>query len=66
MLGAIESLLSAVVADRMTGDRHNRTSSSARRASRNIVSPLSRPAGHRGDRAHGDQRALGARSPVAG
>ncbi|MCG9894999.1 MAG: SulP family inorganic anion transporter [Fimbriimonadaceae bacterium] len=40
MLGAIESLLSAVVADRMTGDRHNPNVELAAQGVANIVSPL--------------------------
>ena len=40
MLGAIESLLSAVVADRMSGDRHNPNVELAAQGVANIVSPL--------------------------
>ena len=40
MLGAIESLLSAVVADRMTGDRHNPNVELIGQGIANIVSPL--------------------------
>lgn len=40
MLGAIESLLSAVVADRMTGDRHNPNTELFAQGVANIVSPL--------------------------
>jgi len=40
MLGAIESLLSAVVADRMTGDRHNPNVELFGQGVANIMSPL--------------------------
>lgn len=40
MLGAIESLLSAVVADRMTGDKHNPNVELIAQGVANIVSPL--------------------------
>ncbi len=40
MLGAIESLLSAVVADRMSGDRHDPNTELAAQGLANIVSPL--------------------------
>lgn len=40
MLGAIESLLSAVVADRMTGDEHNPNMELVAQGAANIVSPL--------------------------
>lgn len=40
MLGAIESLMSAVVADRMTGDRHNPNVELIAQGAANIVSPL--------------------------
>lgn len=40
MLGAIESLLSAVVADRMTDDRHNPNTELFAQGIANIVSPL--------------------------
>ena len=40
MLGAIESLLSAVVADRMGGDRHNPNTELFAQGVANIVSPL--------------------------
>ncbi|MBS1716853.1 MAG: sulfate permease [Armatimonadetes bacterium] len=40
MLGAIESLLSAVVADRMSGDRHNPNMELCAQGIANIVSPL--------------------------
>ena len=40
MLGAIESLLSAVVADRMSGDKHNPNTELFAQGVANIVSPL--------------------------
>ena len=40
MLGAIESLMSAVVADRMSGDRHNPNVELVAQGVANIVSPL--------------------------
>ncbi len=40
MLGAIESLLSAVVADRMSGDRHNPNMELVAQGTANLVSPL--------------------------
>ncbi len=40
MLGAIESMLSAVVADRMSGDRHNSNVELVAQGVANIVSPL--------------------------
>jgi SulP family sulfate permease len=40
MLGAIESLMSAVVADQMTGDRHNPNVELVAQGVANIVSPL--------------------------
>jgi len=40
MLGAIESLLSAVVADRMSGDRHNPNTELFGQGIANIVSPI--------------------------
>src|SRR5688572_31301237 len=40
MLGAIESLMSAVVADRMTGDRHNPNAELFAQGVANVVSPL--------------------------
>jgi SulP family sulfate permease len=40
MLGAIESLLSAVVADRMTGDKHNPNVELVAQGVANVVSPL--------------------------
>ena len=40
MLGAIESLLSAIVADRMSGDRHNPNVELFAQGIANIVSPL--------------------------
>ena len=59
MLGAIESLLSAVVADRMSGTRHNSNVELFAQGIANIASPLvGRPSGDRRDRAHGDQRPI--------
>lgn len=40
MLGAIESLMSAVVADRMTGDRHNPNVELIAQGIANVVSPM--------------------------
>ena len=40
MLGAIESLMSAVVADRMSGDRHNPNVELVAQGVANIASPL--------------------------
>lgn len=40
MLGAIESLMSAVVADKMTGDRHNPNTELVAQGIANIASPL--------------------------
>src|SRR6266702_6146394 len=40
MLGAIESLMSAVVADRMTGDKHNPNTELVAQGIANIVSPI--------------------------
>ena len=40
LLGAIESLMSAVVADRMTGDRHNPNTELVAQGIANIASPL--------------------------
>jgi sulfate permease, SulP family len=40
MLGAIESLMSAVVADRMTGDRHNPNVELIAQGAANIASPI--------------------------
>jgi hypothetical protein len=40
MLGAIESLMSAVVADRMSGDRHNSNVELIAQGVANIVSPM--------------------------
>ena len=56
MLGAIESLMSAVVADRMSGDRHNPNVELLAQGVANVVVPaLRRPARHGGDRPHGHQ-----------
>ena len=67
MLGAIESLLSAVVADRMTGDRHNPNVELCAQGVANIVSPLfgGLPATGAIARTATSVRS-GARSPVAG
>jgi SulP family sulfate permease len=40
LLGAIESLMSAVVADRMTGDRHNPNVELVAQGAANVISPL--------------------------
>ena len=59
MLGAIESLMSAVVADRMSGDKpqlERRAGGAGDRQHR--VAAGRRPAGHRRDRAHGHQHPL--------
>jgi SulP family sulfate permease len=67
MLGAIESLLSAVVADRMGGDRHNPNTELFAQGVANIVSPLfgGLPATGALARTATNIRS-GARSPVAG
>ena len=67
MLGAIESLLSAVVADRMGGDRHNPNTELFAQGVANIVSPLfgGLPATGALARTATNIRA-GARTPVAG
>ncbi len=67
MLGAIESLLSAVVADRMGGDRHNPNTELFAQGVANIVSPLfgGLPATGALARTATSIRS-GARSPVAG
>jgi sulfate permease, SulP family len=67
MLGAIESLLSAVVADRMTGDRHNPNTELFAQGVANIVSPLfgGLPATGAIARTATNVRS-GARTPVAG
>ncbi len=60
MLGAIESLMSAVVADRMSGDRHNPNVELVAQGVANIVSPMF--GGLAGDGRHcphGDQRSIG-------
>ena len=60
MLGAIESLLSAVVADRMGGDRHNPNTELFAQGVANIVSPLFGGLPATGaHRAHRDQHPLG-------
>jgi SulP family sulfate permease len=67
MLGAIESLLSAVVADRMTGDRHNPNVELIAQGVANVMSPLAGglPATGAIARTATSIRA-GARTPVAG
>ena len=67
MLGAIESLMSAVVADRMTGDRHNPNVELVGRGVANILSPLfgGLPATGAIARTATNVRS-GARTPVAG
>lgn len=67
MLGAIESLLSAVVADRMSGDRHEPNVELAAQGVANILSPLfgGLPATGAIARTATNIRA-GARTPVAG
>jgi sulfate permease, SulP family len=67
MLGAIESLLSAVVADRMSGDRHNPNVELIGQGIANIVSPLvgGLPATGAIARTATNIRA-GAKTPVAG
>lgn len=67
MLGAIESLLSAVVADRMGGDRHNPNTELFAQGVANVVSPLfgGLPATGALARTATNIRS-GARTPVAG
>ena len=67
MLGAIESLLSAVVADRMGGDRHNPNTELFAQGVANIMSPLfgGLPATGALARTATNIRS-GARSPIAG
>jgi SulP family sulfate permease len=67
MLGAIESLLSAVVADRMSGDRHNPNVELVAQGIANVISPLAGglPATGAIARTATNVRA-GARTPVAG
>ncbi len=67
MLGAIESLMSAVVADRMTGDKHNPNVELIGQGVANIFSPLfgGLPATGAIARTATNVRA-GARTPVAG
>ncbi len=67
MLGAIESLLSAVVADRMSGERHNPNVELVAQGLANIVSPLAGglPATGAIARTATNIRA-GAKTPVAG
>jgi SulP family sulfate permease len=67
MLGAIESLLSAVVADRMSGDRHNPNVELLAQGAANVASPLfgGLPATGAIARTATNIR-TGARTPVAG
>jgi SulP family sulfate permease len=67
LLGAIESLMSAVVADRMGGDRHNPNVELVAQGIANVVSPLvgGLPATGAIARTATNSRS-GARSPVAG
>ena len=67
MLGAIESLLSAVVSDRMSGDRHDPNVELTAQGIANVVSPLfgGLPATGAIARTATNIRA-GARSPIAG
>ena len=67
MLGAIESLMSAVVADRMTGDRHNPNVELVAQGIANIASPMfgGLPATGAIARTATNIRS-GARTPVAG
>ena len=67
LLGAIESLMSAVVADRMSGDRHNPNVELIAQGIANIVSPLfgGLPATGAIARTATNIRS-GARTPVAG
>ena len=67
MLGAIESLMSAVVADRMSGDRHNPNVELVAQGIANIVSPMfgGLPATGAIARTATNVRS-GARTPVAG
>jgi sulfate permease, SulP family len=67
MLGAIESLMSAVVADRMTGDKHNPNTELVAQGVANIVSPIfgGLPATGAIARTATNIRA-GAKTPVAG
>ena len=56
LLAAVESLLSAVVADSMTGDRHNSNAELMAQGVANLVVAAGRRhSGDRRDRAHGDQ-----------
>jgi SulP family sulfate permease len=67
MLGAIESLMSAVVADRMTGDKHNPNVELVAQGVANLVSPMfgGLPATGAIARTATNVRS-GARTPVAG
>jgi len=67
LLGAMESLMSAVVADRMTGDRHNPNVELVAQGAANVVSPLfgGLPVTGAIARTATNVRA-GARSPISG
>ena len=59
MLAAIESLLSAVVADNMSGDRHKPDVELLAQGIANLArAAVRRHPGHRRDRPHGDQHSL--------
>jgi SulP family sulfate permease len=66
MLGAIESLLSAVVADRMSKTRHNSNVELFAQGIANIVSPSSADSGDRRDRRTATNVRSGGKTPVAG
>ncbi len=67
LLGAIESLMSAVVADRMTGDRHNPNTELVAQGIANIASPLFGGLPATGAIARtGTSIRSGAKTPVAG
>ena len=67
MLGAIESLLSAVVADSMTGDRHDSNAELAAQGVANLLSPLVGGIPVTGAIARtGTNIRAGAKSPLAG
>ena len=67
LLAAIESLLSAVVADSMSGDRHNSNVELMAQGIANIfITAVWRDSGDGSDCADGDEYRSGARTPVAG
>ena len=66
MLGAIESLMSAVVSDRMSNDRHNPNVELVGQGVANIFSPVRRTPRHRRHRPHRHEHSLRRQSPVAG